>query len=70
MNMATGKILTSSNTPTVIQQGGIQYTLQPAPASAASAASASAAQGTAAFTAVTGTPINGGLSNIGKDTFS
>ena len=58
MNMATGKILTSSTTPTVIQQGGIQYTLQPATASAAASA-------TAQVTAVPGsTQVNGAAVGI------
>ena len=67
MNMSTGlgKLLTSSTTPTVIQQGGIQYTLQPAPASVTSAA----AQVTAA--GLTATQVNGAagqLTSIGAKT--
>jgi len=60
MNMSTGlgKLLTSSTTPTVIQQGGIQYTLQPAPASVTSAA----AQVTAA--GLTATQVNGALGQL------
>ena len=61
MNMATGKLLTSS-TPTVIQQGGIQYTLQPAPVSAASAASAQVSL-SAATTQVNGAAVT---TNIGE----
>ena len=63
MNMATGKILTSSTTPTVIQQGGIQYTLQPATASAASGASGASAQVTATALPA-GTQVNGATVGI------
>ena len=67
MNMSTGlgKLLTSSTTPTVIQQGGIQYTLQPAPASVTSAAAQVTAAGLSA------TQVNGAagqLTSIGAKT--
>ena len=65
MNMATGKLQLTSSTPTVIQQGGIQYTLQPAPASVTSAAAQVTAAGLSA------TQVNGAagqLTSIGAKT--